>query len=100
MVGVITKAEALSLAQAGNVDLVCISPDADPPVCRLVEYSKFRYEQARARDSAAAASSSRLGPLCRRLSRASLCQAELRRGSPFNRVMSDPPLMIDAGEEG
>lgn len=47
MVGVVTKEEALSLAQAAGVDLVCISPDADPPVCRLVEYSKFRYDQAR-----------------------------------------------------
>lgn len=47
MLGVITKEEAISLAQAAGVDLVCISPDADPPVCRLVDYSKFRYEQAR-----------------------------------------------------
>ena len=37
--------EALNMASDMEVDLVEISPKADPPVCRLVEYSKFKYEQ-------------------------------------------------------
>ncbi|RYZ39438.1 MAG: translation initiation factor IF-3, partial [Sphingobacteriales bacterium] len=36
---------ALKMAQEQNLDLVEISPKADPPVCRIVDYSKFKYEQ-------------------------------------------------------
>ncbi len=39
--------EALNLARAKGVDLVEIAPNATPPVCRLVDYGKFRYEQAK-----------------------------------------------------
>lgn len=39
--------EALNLARANGVDLVEIAPNATPPVCRLVDYGKFRYEQAK-----------------------------------------------------
>ena len=39
--------EALTLARANGVDLVEIAPNATPPVCRLVDYGKFRYEQAK-----------------------------------------------------
>jgi translation initiation factor IF-3 len=39
--------EALRIAQDQNLDLVEISPDAKPPVCRLMDYGKFRYEQGR-----------------------------------------------------
>ena len=42
---VMTTREALDLARQQNVDLVEISPNAQPPVCRLVDYSKFLYEQ-------------------------------------------------------
>jgi translation initiation factor IF-3 len=45
--GVMTLGEALSLARAKGVDLVEIAPNATPPVCRLVDYGKFRYEQAK-----------------------------------------------------
>ena len=38
-------AEALKLAQAQGLDLVEISPKAEPPVCKVVDYSKFKYEQ-------------------------------------------------------
>lgn len=38
-------AEALKLAQAEGLDLVEISPKAEPPVCKVVDYSKFKYEQ-------------------------------------------------------
>lgn len=38
-------AKALSLAEEQGVDLVEISPNADPPVCRIIDYSKFLYQQ-------------------------------------------------------
>ena len=37
--------QALQLAEEKGVDLVEISPNAQPPVCRLIEYSKFIYQQ-------------------------------------------------------
>lgn len=37
--------EALKIAQEQGLDLVEISPNADPPVCKVVDYSKFKYEQ-------------------------------------------------------
>lgn len=39
--------EALDLAKQDDLDLVLISPNADPPVCRIVDYGKFRYERSR-----------------------------------------------------
>ena len=39
--------EALNLARAAGVDLVEIAPNATPPVCRLVDFGKFRYEQSK-----------------------------------------------------
>jgi translation initiation factor IF-3 len=45
--GVLSLGEALTLARANGVDLVEIAPNATPPVCRLVDYGKFRYEQAK-----------------------------------------------------
>src|SRR5439155_14710454 len=39
--------EAINLARAQGVDLVEIAPNATPPVCRLVDYGKFRYEQSK-----------------------------------------------------
>lgn len=37
--------EALRIAQQQGLDLVEISPNADPPVCKVIDYSKFKYEQ-------------------------------------------------------
>ena len=37
--------QAIRIAQEQNLDLVEISPNADPPVCKVVDYSKFKYEQ-------------------------------------------------------
>ncbi|QSE99407.1 translation initiation factor IF-3 [Fulvivirga lutea] len=37
--------KALELAKQQNLDLVEISPKADPPVCKIIDYSKFKYEQ-------------------------------------------------------
>ena len=45
--GVISLNEALTLARQHGVDLVEIAPNATPPVCRLVEIGKFRYEKAK-----------------------------------------------------
>ena len=43
--GVVQIQEALSKAQAVGLDLVEVSPDAKPPVCRIQDYSKFLFEQ-------------------------------------------------------
>ena len=43
--GVFPLGDALRMARERGVDLVEISPNANPPVCRLVDYGKFRYEQ-------------------------------------------------------
>ncbi|MFQ3575606.1 MAG: translation initiation factor IF-3 [Cytophagales bacterium] len=43
--GVYSIQEALKIAEGMNLDLVEISPNADPPVCKVVDYSKFKYEQ-------------------------------------------------------
>jgi translation initiation factor IF-3 len=45
--GVMSLGDALNAARAGAVDLVEIAPNATPPVCRLVDFGKFRYEQAK-----------------------------------------------------
>lgn len=39
--------EALALAEEAGVDLVKIAPTAKPPVCRIVDYGKYKYEQTR-----------------------------------------------------
>jgi translation initiation factor IF-3 len=44
-VGIMPSREALRLAEQKGLDLVEIAPQADPPVCRLVDYGKFLYEQ-------------------------------------------------------
>lgn len=43
--GIYTLQEALKMAQDQELDLVEISPNADPPVCRIVDYQKFLYEK-------------------------------------------------------
>ena len=45
--GVLSLGDALTMARANGVDLVEVAPNAAPPVCRLVDYGKFRYEQAK-----------------------------------------------------
>ncbi len=45
-VGVVRTAEALRFAQERELDLVEVAPDARPPVCRVLDYSKYKYEQA------------------------------------------------------
>lgn len=43
--GVKTRQEALEIAQTRNLDLVLVAPNAKPPVCRIMDYGKYRYEQ-------------------------------------------------------
>ena len=45
--GVLSLGEALTMARTNTVDLVEIAPNATPPVCRLVDFGKYRYEQAK-----------------------------------------------------
>lgn len=44
-IGVVSTREAKQIAYDANLDLVEISPAADPPVCRVMDYGKFRFEQ-------------------------------------------------------
>ena len=46
-VGIIPTREALEMARERGLDLVEVAPNAIPPVCRLMDYGKFRYEQSR-----------------------------------------------------
>ena len=43
-VGIISTQEALAMAERRGVDLVEVAPNADPPVCRLMDYGKYLYD--------------------------------------------------------
>ena len=43
-VGVLTLAEALTKAETAGLDLVEIAPSADPPVCKIIDFGKYRYQ--------------------------------------------------------
>jgi translation initiation factor IF-3 len=45
--GILTLAEALALAEGQHLDLVEVSPTAVPPVCRIMDYGKFKYQQSK-----------------------------------------------------
>lgn len=45
MIGIVSVREALRMAEEASLDLVEVSPNADPPVCKILDYGKFRYEQ-------------------------------------------------------
>jgi len=46
-VGIVPIDEARSAAERAGIDLVLVSPDADPPVCKLMDYGKYKYKQKR-----------------------------------------------------
>ena len=46
-IGIMSAKEALALAEKSNLDLVKIAPGANPPVCKIMDYGKFRFEQAK-----------------------------------------------------
>ena len=45
--GIMSSRDALKLAKEAELDLVKIAPNAQPPVCKIIDYGKYRYEQAR-----------------------------------------------------
>ncbi len=47
MLGVMSPREAIRLAEEEDLDLVKISPNAIPPVCKIMDYGKFKFEQAK-----------------------------------------------------
>ncbi|MBE6751679.1 MAG: translation initiation factor IF-3 [Ruminococcaceae bacterium] len=46
-VGIMSAKDALKLAEKANLDLVKIAPGANPPVCKIMDYGKYRFEQAK-----------------------------------------------------
>jgi len=51
-IGIVKTAEALSYAQERDLDLVEVAPESRPPVCRVLDYSKYKYEQAQKQKAA------------------------------------------------
>jgi translation initiation factor IF-3 len=52
MIGVVTRNEALTMASEASLDLVEVSPNADPPVCKILDYGKFKYEEQKKKNEA------------------------------------------------
>lgn len=52
MIGVMPPMRALDIARDKNLDLVEIAPNANPPVCKLMDYGKYKYEQAKKENEA------------------------------------------------
>jgi translation initiation factor IF-3 len=51
-IGIVKTSEALAYAQERDLDLVEVAPDSRPPVCRVLDYSKYKYEQAQKQKAA------------------------------------------------
>lgn len=51
-IGIVTLAVANTLAEEAGIDLVEIAPTAQPPVCRLMDYGKFRYQESKKKHEA------------------------------------------------
>ena len=52
MVGVVGRSEALAMAADAGLDLVEIAPGADPPVCKILDFGKFKYEEQKKKNEA------------------------------------------------
>ena len=52
MVGIVGRNEALTMAADAGLDLVEIAPGADPPVCKILDYGKFKYEEQKKKNEA------------------------------------------------
>lgn len=52
MIGVKPTPEAIDIAAEFGLDLVEVSPNADPPVCKILDYGKFKYEEQKKRNEA------------------------------------------------
>lgn len=53
-VGIVDTREALALAQSKDLDLVEIAPTAKPPVCKIIDWGKFQYQEAKKKQEASA----------------------------------------------
>lgn len=51
MLGIMTPYEALAIAKKAGLDLLEVSPNAEPPVCRILDYGKYMYEEAKKQKS-------------------------------------------------
>ncbi len=51
-IGIMPMAEALRIAEEQTLDLVEVSPDAKPPVCKIMDHGKFKYEQTKKKQEA------------------------------------------------
>ncbi len=60
MIGVMDPREALKLAQGAGLDLVEISPNAKPPVCRILDFGKYKYELSKKKKEGAKKTTSKL----------------------------------------
>jgi len=47
MIGIVPTTDALERARSADLDLVEVSPGSDPPVCRILDFGKYRYEQSK-----------------------------------------------------
>lgn len=45
-IGIVTREQALGRAEAAGLDLVEVAPNADPPVCKIMDYGKFKYQES------------------------------------------------------
>lgn len=52
MIGVVSRYQALEAAVGAGLDLVEVSPNADPPVCKILDYGRFKYEQQKKKNEA------------------------------------------------
>jgi translation initiation factor IF-3 len=52
MVGIVTRNEGLDMAVEAGLDLVEIAPNADPPVCKILDFGKFKYEEQKKKNEA------------------------------------------------
>jgi translation initiation factor IF-3 len=52
MVGIVTRNEALDMASDAGLDLVEIAPNADPPVCKILDFGKYKYEEQKKKNEA------------------------------------------------
>ncbi len=51
-IGIISRAEALNAASEHGLDLVEVSPNANPPVCKIMDYGRYKYEQTKKQQEA------------------------------------------------
>src|SRR5882762_2433314 len=52
MVGIVTRNEALTMAVEAGLDLVEVAPGADPPVCKILDFGKYKYEEQKKKNEA------------------------------------------------